>query len=117
MNSSLNIFDTIIPHIASMSYELSYNARDKLFSIHNSLKEVNHRKNVHHFTPHEIDKGMFCLFANNKSNPKELFERSLKIENSNKNNSNGNDEMMDESDDLVQTNSTNSRISMDLSTG
>ncbi|RHZ81787.1 hypothetical protein Glove_117g41 [Diversispora epigaea] len=31
--------DTIIPHVASMSYELSYNTRDKLFSIRNSLKE------------------------------------------------------------------------------
>ncbi|RHZ85121.1 hypothetical protein Glove_71g188 [Diversispora epigaea] len=38
---------------------------------------------LHHYTPqNEIDKGMFCLF------------RSSKIENNNKNNSNGNDEMM-----------------------
>ncbi|RHZ80163.1 hypothetical protein Glove_139g117 [Diversispora epigaea] len=41
------------------------------------------------------------------------YKRSSKIENNNKNNSNGNDA---ESDDLVQTNSTNSRISMNLST-
>ncbi|RHZ85163.1 hypothetical protein Glove_71g162 [Diversispora epigaea] len=48
---------------------------------------------LHHYTPQdEIDKGMFCLFANKKNDD-------------------------DESDDLVQTNSTNSRISMDLSTG
>ncbi|RHZ87143.1 hypothetical protein Glove_40g173 [Diversispora epigaea] len=60
-----------------MSYELSYNTRDKPFSIHFSSQE-----------------------------------RSSKIENNNKNNSNGNDA---ESDDLVQTNSTNSRISMNLS--
>ncbi|RHZ80034.1 hypothetical protein Glove_139g95 [Diversispora epigaea] len=43
-----------------------------------------------------MDKGIFCLFAN-KSNPKELFSSIT--------------------NDLVQTNSTNSGISMDLSTG
>ena len=43
---------------------------------------------------------MFCLFANKKSNPKELFEALQEIIknrenlNNNKNNSNGNDEMM-----------------------
>ncbi|RHZ73553.1 hypothetical protein Glove_230g105 [Diversispora epigaea] len=40
---------------------------------------------------YEIDKGMFCLVANKKSNPKKLFEalqEIIKIENNNKNNNN-----------------------------
>ncbi|RHZ79987.1 hypothetical protein Glove_139g293 [Diversispora epigaea] len=54
---------------------------------------------LHHYTPqHEIDKGMFCLFANKKSNPKELFEALQEIiknrENNLNDNSNSNDEMM-----------------------
>ncbi|RHZ85096.1 hypothetical protein Glove_71g123 [Diversispora epigaea] len=75
-----------------MSYELRKHLSVFVKELNSEYQSrphyVNHRKNVHHFTPHEIDKGMFCLFANNKSNPKELFERSSKIENSNKNNSN-----------------------------
>ncbi|RHZ80054.1 hypothetical protein Glove_139g6 [Diversispora epigaea] len=44
---------------------------------------------LHHYTPQdEIDKGMFCLFAN-KSNPKEPFEALRENNlNNNKNNSN-----------------------------
>ncbi|RHZ89487.1 hypothetical protein Glove_13g67 [Diversispora epigaea] len=87
-----------------MSYELSYNARDKLFSIHNSLQEAPLRKSfeecaiqLHHYTPQEIIKNR---------------ENNL---NNNKNNSNGNDEMMVMNQ--MKTNSINSRISMDLSTG
>ncbi|RHZ86273.1 hypothetical protein Glove_52g39 [Diversispora epigaea] len=35
---------------------------------------------LQHYTPQdEIDKGMFCLFANKKSNPKELFEALQEI--------------------------------------
>ncbi|RHZ80002.1 hypothetical protein Glove_139g53 [Diversispora epigaea] len=45
---------------------------------------------LHHYTPQdEIDKGMFCLFANKKSNPKEPFEALRENNlNNNKNNSN-----------------------------
>ncbi|RHZ69935.1 hypothetical protein Glove_276g4 [Diversispora epigaea] len=47
---------------------------------------------LHYYTPqNEIDKGMFCLFVNKKSNLKGLFEALQeipKIENNNKNNSN-----------------------------
>ncbi|RHZ80381.1 hypothetical protein Glove_136g6 [Diversispora epigaea] len=36
---------------------------------------------LHHYTPQdEIDKEIFCLFANKKSNPKELFEALQEIE-------------------------------------
>ncbi|RHZ85392.1 hypothetical protein Glove_66g78 [Diversispora epigaea] len=73
-----------------MSYELSYNTHE-LFSIR-PLRESSEECAIqlHHYTPQdEIDKGMFCLFANEKSNPKELLKhskRSSKIENNNKNN-------------------------------
>ncbi|RHZ85059.1 hypothetical protein Glove_71g71 [Diversispora epigaea] len=67
---------------------------------------------LHHYTPHgETDKGIFCsLIRVIARNFLKHYKRSSKIENNN-NNSN------DESDYLVQTNSINSRISMDLSTG
>ncbi|RHZ89589.1 hypothetical protein Glove_13g127 [Diversispora epigaea] len=77
-----------------MSYELSYNTHDKFFSIHLLQEEATMTHNnvmlnvgetfisasirlresfeecaiqLHHHTPQdELDKGMFCLFANKR---------------------------------------------------
>ncbi|RHZ84059.1 hypothetical protein Glove_86g66 [Diversispora epigaea] len=75
-----------------MSYELSYNTNGPLRKTSEECAIQ-----LHHYTPQdEIDKGIFCLFANKKSNPKELFEALQEIIknrennlNNNKNNSNG----------------------------
>ncbi|RHZ79143.1 hypothetical protein Glove_151g56 [Diversispora epigaea] len=62
---------------------------------------------LHHYTPQdEIDKGMFYLFANKKSNPKELFEALQEIiknreNNLNNNKNNSNDESADEVYELL----------------
>ncbi|RHZ80102.1 hypothetical protein Glove_139g329 [Diversispora epigaea] len=53
---------------------------------------------LHHYTPQdEIDKGMFVYSLIRRVIPKNFlkhYKRLSKIENNNKNNSNGNDEMM-----------------------
>ncbi|RHZ83336.1 hypothetical protein Glove_97g69 [Diversispora epigaea] len=54
------------------------NPQTKLASIRESFEECGIQ--LHHYTPQdEIDQGMFCLFANKKSNPKELFEALQEI--------------------------------------
>ncbi|RHZ76385.1 hypothetical protein Glove_198g105 [Diversispora epigaea] len=66
-------------------------------SVYGPLRESSEECAIqlHHYTPqNEIDKEMFCLFTNKKSNPKELFEalqeiiKNRKNLNNNKNNSN-----------------------------